>query len=105
MPVNKNKRFIEDYDYRLYRIKHFGKKYGWKFLSDINEMIFGNNGVLLRINPKKMTIETEFIHPKLGETKLLREGEFTMNLVEKIFRNPRAHTPEGIDSQYLPKDS
>lgn len=105
MVINKNIRFKEDYDYRVYRIKHFGKKYGWRFLSEIDGLIFGNKEVMLRIDPKKLTIETELIHPKKGETKLVREGEFTMNLVEKIFRNPRAHTPEGIDSQYLPKDN
>ena len=101
MPKNKNKQFIEDYDYRLYRIKHFGKKYGWKILSEIDGMIFGSKEIWLRIDPKKMTVETELIHPKRGETKLIRHGDFTMNLIEKIFCNPRVHTPQEIDSQYV----
>lgn len=100
MQENKNKRFLEDYEYRKYRIQHFAKKYGWKFLSEEKVMIFGNKEVQLRIDAIKLTIETELIHPHKGETKLVRQGEFTMPLVEKIFRNPRAHMPESINSKY-----
>lgn len=100
---NKNKRFLKDYAYRKYRIEHFAKKYGWKFLTEEKGMIFGNKEVLLRIDAVNLTIETELVHPHKGETKLIRKGEFTMLLVEKIFRNPRVHMPEDIQSTYLKK--
>lgn len=99
---NKNIRFLKDYNYRIYRIKHFGKKYGWRFLSDIDGLIFANNEVTLKIDAIKLTVLTELIHPKKGETKLIRQGNFTHNLIEKIFLNPRAHMPAEIESQYLP---
>lgn len=104
IPENKNKRFCEDLEYRIYRIKHLGKKYGWKFLSEIDELVFGNSEAILSIDPIKLTIETQLIHPKKGETKLIRSGDFTQNLIERIFRNPRAHMPAQITSQYLPKE-
>ena len=102
MAINKNQRFKEDYDYRLYRIKHYGKKYGWNFLSETTVLVFNNKEAILTINPKELTIETELKHPVKGETKLLRQGNFTMNMIEAIFRNPRTHTPDQIRSQYLP---
>lgn len=104
MSINKNKRFLEDYDYRIYRIKHLGKKHGWNFLSEEDELIFGNNEAMLRIDAVELTVQTELLHPKKGDTKLFRHGDFSMDLIEKIFRNPRAHMPEKIESQYLPKE-
>lgn len=101
--INKNIRFKEDYQYRLYRIKHFGKKYGWKFLSDMDGLIFGNNEAILKIDVVNLVIETDLIHPKKGETKLRRHGDFNQNLIERIFRNPRAHMPPEITSEYLPE--
>lgn len=101
MSENKNKRFCEDLEYRIYRIKHLGKKYGWKLLSDIDGLIFGNNEAILKIDAVNLIVETDLIHPKKGETKIRRQGNFTQNLIERIFRNPRAHMPPEIDSQYV----
>lgn len=101
MAINREKRFQEDCDYRVYRIKHFGKKYSWKFLSDIEEMVFSNTEATLRIDAVKLIIQTELRHPKMGETKLVRRGDFTMNMVEKIFCNPRAHMPSEIKAEHV----
>lgn len=101
MAFNKNKRFKEDYQYRLYRIKHFAKKYGWNFLSETEVLVFNNKEAILTIDPFKLTTQTELKHPIKGETKLLRRGNFTMNIIEAIFRNPRIHTSSQIQSQYL----
>ena len=95
-------KFTDDYDYRLYRIKHYGKKYGWAIHLETPELIvFTNKECTMTINVKNLTIETELNHPKKGETKLLRKGNFTMKLIEKIFRNPRVHTPDTIKTNYV----
>lgn len=104
MEGNSNKRFQDDHAYRIYRIKYLGKKYGWKFLSEIDVLVFGNDEAILSIDPEKLTIETSLVHPTKGETKLIRSGDFTQNLIERIFRNPRAHMPAKIESKYAPKE-
>lgn len=104
MPKNNSKKFIEDLEYRIYRIKHFGKKYGWNILMSIDELIIFTNkdlSITISINAKTLMIETELNHPKKGETKLMRKGSFTMKLIEKIFRNPRVHTPNNIKTDYI----
>lgn len=101
--MNNSKKFIEDLEYRLYRIKHYGKKHNWSTLMECDNIIMFENTekTILTINAKTMTIETELNHPKKGETKLLRKGDFTMKMMEKIFRNPRVHTPDNIETNYI----
>lgn len=100
MSKNVNKRFNEEPEYRLHRIKHFAKKYGWLLLSSEDELIFANKEASLRIDIKTLTIYTELTHPKKGETILKRTGSFNQKLIEKIFRNPRVHMPPQIQSEY-----
>lgn len=95
---------MQDFGYRIYRLKHYAKKYGWTISMEANEIITFVSQTLnttITINAKDLIIETELIHPKKGETKLLRKGIFTMKIIEKIFINPRAHTPNTIKSQYV----
>jgi len=86
-----------------YRIKHLARKYGWKLLSEIDDtLIFQKIFMVLKINFSKtgIEIETWLEHPKKGTTQLSRSGSFSINLIEKIFRNPRIHTPENIKTEY-----
>lgn len=100
--MSKEKTFQEHDEYRLYRINHYGKKYGWTIYLETPELIvFTNKECMLTINVRNLTIETELNHPKKGETILLRKGNFTMKLIEKIFRNPRVHTPDNIKTNYV----
>lgn len=107
---NNEKRFKQDIDYRNYRIKHFGKKHGWKLISETPLFlefgilhIHGTPEVILKINYITFEIETNLNHPKRGITRLIRKGEFSMKLIEKIFRNPRVHMPNKIKGEYVSK--
>lgn len=83
------------------RLKHLGKKYGWKLLCETADaLIFQKMFVVLKISLSEMEIETMLNHPKKGYTLLNRKGAFSMNLIEKIFRNPRVHTPKNIKAEY-----
>lgn len=106
----KSKEFKEDKEYRLYCLKHFGKKYGWRFIKESENSIEYENiifddkqaaNVNLKITIEPITIETTLTHPFKGETILLREGNLSMNMVEKIFNNPRKHTYKEVRSKYL----
>lgn len=92
-----------------YRIKHLAQKYGWQLLKETSDtLVFRRTEmgyiepsvVTLRINFIKMEIQTILYHPKKGDTQLNRHGAFSMNLIEKIFRNPRVHTPVNIKTEY-----
>lgn len=100
---NKNKKFEEDYEYRIYKIKHYGKKHNWSIAMESDNIIMFTNAekIILTINAKNLTIETDLNHPAKGETKLLRKGDFNMKMIEKIFRNPRVHTPNNIKTNYI----
>lgn len=107
MAKNKEKKFIEDIEYRLYRIKHYAKKHSWELISTQEEiiefhslMLFDDSKVQMTINFLTFEIETSLNHPKLGPTKLKREGKFTMKLIESIFINPRTHMPPQIQAEY-----
>lgn len=108
--VNNENRFKQDIDYRTYRIKHFGKKHGWKIIGETPLFlefgivhIYGTPKVILKINYITFEIETILNHPKRGVTRLMRQGEFNMKLIEKIFIDPRAHMPDRIKGQYANK--
>lgn len=103
MPSNK-KLFSQDVEYRLYRIMHLSKKYQWDLLKyDGQELEFKNKeGCTLKINYRDLKVTTALKHPKHGNTVLEREGELTANLIEAIFRNPRAHMPKKkVQSKYV----
>lgn len=103
---NSEKKFKEDIEYRIYRIKHLAKKHGWKLISqhgsdlNFNLIWYGNTFTTIKINYISFDIETSLIHPKRGRTNLKRTGNFTMTLIEKIFTNPRMHMPAQINSLY-----
>lgn len=109
MAENKEKRFKLDITYRIFRIKHLGKKHGWKLMNETEQhlcfyLMDANRApkVILTIDYLTFDIETILKHPVKGPTKLIRQGDFTMAMIEKIFTNPRAHTPGKIKTEYLP---
>ena len=106
-----NKLFKEDLEYRVYCFKHLGKKYSWRLEEETrNTLEFETiicedrqaTYINLKVNHKNLSIETTLNHPFKGVTTLLRVGDFSINIIEKIFSNPRTHTPEEIRSEYLP---
>lgn len=108
MAENIEKRFREDIQYRIQRLKHFGKKHGWKLTNETSLLlefdithIDGNPKIYLKINYIDFGIETTLNHPKRGITKLNREGKFSMKLIEKVFVNPRVHMPQHIKAEYV----
>lgn len=103
MAVNIEKRFKQDIEYRKTRIIHLGTKYHWfplKYNQPDNILSFANKEAILTINIVNLIVQTEIIHPKKGETKLIRSGNFNCKLIERIFDNPRAHMPPSIISEY-----
>lgn len=113
MPDNKSKKFKKDIEYRIHRIKRFGNKYGWALLSDDNNIFqfesvhnwgfITSSKVIMNINYINLEVETILNHPQKGDTQLIRKGEFSMKLIEKIFRNPRVHMPHKIKGEYVVK--
>lgn len=101
--MNKDKRFKDDLEYRIYRILHLSKKYGWKMeKSDGDKFDFKKEECVLSINYRHLKVATALNHPRWGNTVLERTGELTHNLIESIFRNPRAHMPKKkVQSKYL----
>ncbi len=103
MASNKDKRFIQDMQYRIYRILHLGKKYGWKFQKEDSEKLEfkDKDNCTLSINYKYLKVATAINHPKWGNTVLIREGELSQKNIESIFRNPRSHMPDTVKSKYV----
>lgn len=102
--MNKSKQFLIDVEYRVHRIKHFAKKYGWHLKSDNREVFtfISSDYAILKIDYWKMKIETSLSHPLWGDTVLIRKGDFTQKIIESIFRNPRAHMPvKKVKSEYV----
>lgn len=95
MATEKERKFENDFEYRIYRILHLAKKYSWHILkSDQEKVEFSNREKsVLTINYKNLDINTILDHPKWGKTTLKREGKLTHKIIESIFRNPRAHMP------------
>lgn len=88
----KSVRFKMDQEYRLHRVLHLAKKYGWE---QVRNFVFSKKGDILKLNFSESIIETSIFHPSRGYTTLIRKGELTHNIVESIFRNPRQHTGMG----------
>lgn len=99
---SKDKAFKMDMEYRIFRIRHLAKKYGWAFKKDDGEKFEfqDKEGSTLHINYFQLNVATALQHPKWGSTVLIRRGNLTQKIVESIFRNPRAHMPDHINSQY-----
>lgn len=102
MSKNKEQLFKTDVSYRSYRILHLAKKYGWVLEKNNGEMCQFKNksGELLYVNYFHLHFTTALEHPKWGKTVLKRKGDLTQKLIESIFRNPRAHMPNIIKSEY-----
>lgn len=104
MSQSANKQFNEDIIYRVARIEHLAKKHGWKLKKKDEaslEFKSENPEVEMYVDYVHLTIRTKLIHPKKGKSLLERTGELTQKLIEKIFRNPRAHMPNSIKSTHL----
>lgn len=101
--MNKDNRFKNDTEYRIYRILHLAKKYGWTLSNNsIDKFEFKNTeGCTLHVNYTHLKVATALHHPKKGNTVLERDGELSQKNIESIFRNPRAHMPKEIKSEYL----
>lgn len=107
MRKSKEHLFQTDIEYRTYRLRHFAQKHGWALANDSgNFFLFKNSeGAELSIDYSASNIETHLNHPKWGSTILIRKGDLTMKIIESIFRNPRAHMPEKIQSEYISQKS
>lgn len=95
MADNREKLFKEDEKYRIHRLFHLSRKYGWlitHFSLGILQFEY-KDGSIVEINYKDLKIDTTLNHPKWGKTTLHRSGELTQKIIESIFRNPRAHMP------------
>lgn len=104
MAKNNNKQFREDIAYRISRLEHLGKKHGWHLYKKDNttmEFLSTNPPVEMSVDYINLKIKTKLLHPKQGESTLERSGELTEKLVETVFRNPRAHMPNGVNSTHL----
>lgn len=102
--ADKEKKFKTDIEYRIYRLLHFAKKHKWTVAhEDKAQLKFTkSNGDILKINYKHLIIETSLFHPSRGYTTLLRKGNFTQDIIESIFHNPRAHMKrEKVKSEYV----
>jgi hypothetical protein len=104
----KSKSFKEDLEYRIYCLKHLGKKYGWRIIRESgNDIEFENIihdshqavSVNMKITFEPIEIETQLEHPIKGETTLLRKGDISVKDMEQVFRNPRSHTAERIKTR------
>lgn len=60
----------------------------------ISMVSFKKNGCRINIYYSKGTISTALEHPKKGKTQLFRKY-VDIELLEKIFDNPRVHTDRG----------
>lgn len=96
--MTSEQKFQTDNDYRLHRLRHFAKKYGWK---ELKYLVFTKEKTILKIDNKKLMFISSLLHPVRGYSTLSRIGEFTQKNVESIFRNPRQHTGKKIKSEYI----
>jgi len=84
---------------------NLAKKHGWK-LHDIQEnigmlsfvKIIGNDPARINIYTTKMTVGTCINHPRKGKTQLFRK-KVSIELMDKIFENPRVHTHKGYQQK------
>jgi hypothetical protein len=95
----------------LQDIKKIAKENGWTKIKTINAGMYSFKKFLecgsARINifyTKKSIIKTKFTvatainHPKQGKTQLFRRN-VEIDLLEKIFINPRIHTKKGYQKK------
>lgn len=83
----KNKTLVnlaEQYDWKLHDIQ---KNIG--MISFVK--IIGSDPARINIYTTKMTVATCINHPRKGKTQLFRK-KVSIELMEKIFKNPRVHT-------------
>lgn len=95
-------KFQSDVTYRIHRLQHFAKKYGW-YLQRISRSFisFEKDGAYLQFCYSHLSIATVLDHPKYGRTKLERTGQLSQKIIESIFRNPRHHMGKKVKSRYL----
>lgn len=85
-------KFQTDIEYRIYRIRHFATKHGWKeTAASASFILFEKEEMSLQVYLPNVQIISCVHHPQYGRTVLLRKGNFTQQIIESIFRNPRVH--------------
>lgn len=87
----------KNYEKRLENIRFVAKVYGWQETRHDKyncHLRFQKKGMIMNIYYTKMTVGTALEHPTLGKTQLFRK-HVSMDLLEKLFENPRHHTDKG----------
>ncbi len=74
-----------------------GKQNGWlvhEWQENIRMLSLFKGNVRINIYVTKMTVATCLNHPKKGKTQMFRKN-VSLELLDKIFKNPRVHTKKG----------
>lgn len=88
---------------RIEQIKKLADKHSWRFIKwqeDIKMLSFKKKDSRINVYITKMTVATSVTHSKYGKAQLYRR-HVSLELLEKIFENPRVHTEKGY---FLRKD-
>ena len=83
----------------LTEIKELAVKHEWEVVihsHSSSAVVFKKGSVKIYVWYKKQEIETEIYHPKSKRYTNLVRTDYTPELLEKIFKNPRTHTGVGI---------
>ena len=83
-------------------IMHLARDCGYELLmvnEPTNMLRFTNGREQINVYVGTMTVTTELKHPEKGKTQLHRRN-VSMELLEKIFKNPRQHTGRGYYTNY-----
>ena len=82
-------------------IMALAKRHGWKLEQEqkgIGLLVFVKDDKQVNVYTTKMTVGTALTHPKQGKTQLFRR-DVSMQLLDKIFDNPRVHTGIGYKTR------
>ncbi len=83
--------------HNLEEVRKMAKTYGWVFTDhqeNVGLVSFRKDGARLNLYYTTGTVGTSLDHPKKGKTQMFRKG-VDMELLEKLFKNPRLHTRKG----------
>lgn len=83
------------------KVKQLAEKHDWNYLCYQKDSgmisfhkIIDSSFARINIYLTKMTVATCLKHPRQGKTQMFRKF-VSMELLEKIFKNPRTHTGRG----------
>ncbi len=94
-------RHKEACEVRLKEIQRLAKIYCWEeveWQENISMLSFVKQGARINVYVTRMTVATCINHPQKGRTQLFRK-QVDVNLMAKIFRNPRVHTKRGYQKK------